>query len=113
MISTSPNSIRDACVTLDEFYAQNPDLEAFDARRHKNIPPIPFHFVDASRVKNKASLYIFIRWDARRGRRKPRRMQNLARLLGIRRETLSRWRRLTGFLDEIQVYRKPIYRLLE
>jgi hypothetical protein len=72
---------------------------------------VAFRYVWAVTVKEKAFLLDFIGWMALpRDERKPTTMAQFAKQCGLHRDTLSDWKNLPGFWDEVSMYRSSYFR---
>ena len=87
-----------------------------------NLPPIKrensdfqedtrFKFVDTKRIETKDILFDFISWTALpKQERKPPLQKDFAENHGLHYNTLSAWKGLSGFWDEVKVRRNVLWR---
>ena len=70
-----------------------------------------FKFIDHSKVREKLKFLDFIDWIALPNAiRKPKTHQEFAELFGLSKDTLTDWKNLTGFWDEVKARRDILFR---
>ncbi len=64
-----------------------------------------FNYIDISKVRRKQELYNFIIWSALpKEERNPRTQKEFANFFGLSTDTLTSWKKLNGFYDEVFPY---------
>jgi len=72
---------------------------------------LSFKFIDHSKVREKLKFLDFIDWIALPNAiRKPKTHQEFAELFGLSKDTLTDWKNLTGFWDEVKARRDILFR---
>ena len=77
--------------------------------------PMMFRFLDSSRVQTPLTLLGFVRWnvvpESERGHfGLPPLQKDFAQIHGVSPDTLSNWKRLSGFWDEVALHRNNDFR---
>jgi len=72
---------------------------------------LSFKFIDHGKVREKLKFLDFIDWIALpSAMRRPKTHQEFAKLFGLSKDTLTDWKNLTGFWDEVKARRDILFR---